>query len=78
MIWSRRLWGVEYRKKGKAMLIGCLWNYEFEQARIHYDGEPTRAMLFQTRKAARAWLKQRPDGGQNLRIIRVRETVKAI
>jgi len=53
--WRRNLWGVEFtsgRRADTPMLIGTAWS----TARPgDYVGEPTRPLLFVSRRTARAW-----------------------
>ena len=53
--WNRKLWGVQLTVSDKSTrLIGQSWDH------IHvcrHDGEPPRAMLFETRRQARMWCK---------------------
>lgn len=71
-------------KDDKPMLIGSQWHV-IERNRDHYYGEPTRAMVFQSRSAARAWCRDqmrqylgREDccGLWRFRPVRVVETVR--
>jgi hypothetical protein len=75
MSWDRVLWGVRFvdtsqliarpgRREG--MLLGQGWDNVRPGT---YEGEPTRALLFTTRKLARAWCQRKqtfyrtyPDG----------------
>ncbi len=89
MNWRRKLWGVEFRgsiKDDKPMLLGSLW-HQLECNRDHYYGEPTRALVFSTREAARAWCRdqmRRYHGSNNVcaawkfRPVRVLEKVQTI
>ena len=87
MIWDRKLWAVEFTgRNGAKMLIGSLWHGE-TMTRSYYDGEPARALLFQSRSAAREWCKAEEakyDGRNDccadwrFRPVRVRETVKVV
>jgi hypothetical protein len=89
--WDRMLWGVEFTGSGPddaPMLIGRLWATEWASS-TPYPGEPTRALLFTTRKMARQWCaetmakwrdgRHRDDCVTRWRVrpVRVRETVKA-
>jgi len=80
--WRRVLWAVEMRSKScrpEGMIVGTAWR-KVEAAR--YNGEPTRCLLFRTRKHARAWCaeatekhaKHSPDW--EFRPIRVREIIE--
>ena len=62
MAWNRLLWGVElFAKKGEAFcLCGTAWMSPPPQSA--YDGEPTRGLLFMTRKQAREWCKEKQAG----------------
>lgn len=88
--WDRLLWGVHFSSghisEDAPMLIGSLW--AADMLGTPYPGEPTRALLFRTRREARAWcaetlIKWR-DGRQRdaivmrwmVRPVRVRETVR--
>lgn len=60
MGWRKALWGVEFKgsiKDDKPMLLGDQWHETVRRGREFYDEEPTRALLFRTRRAARAWCK---------------------
>jgi len=83
MRWHEKLWGIEFRSSpdGEKMLLGRIWH---STKIISYDGEPTRALVFCTRKAARAWCRNKMNAykGQEgvcrkwrFRPIRVIETV---
>ena len=53
--WDKLLWGVEMRSKSckpEGMLIGDAWHSVRTR---HYDGEPCRCLLFNTRRQAREW-----------------------
>lgn len=76
--WHRNLWGIEFVSRGcKPVLIGGLWSESIRE-RACYQGEPTRVLLFQTRKDARAWIKAYDRYPSEMRVARVRETVKVI
>ena len=87
--WDRLLWGVVFSSGNadrEGMLIGGLWATDL--GGTPYAGEPTRALLFCTRKQAREWcaetMRQWRDGRQRddivtrwtVRPVRVRETVQ--
>ena len=87
--WDRPLWGVVFSSRPadrEAMLIGRLWATDL--GGIPYAGEPTRALLFCTRRQAREWcaetMRKWRDGRQRddivtrwtVRPVRVRETVQ--
>ena len=58
--WNRRLWGIELttaRTNDKPTLLGCGWS-EGAHA-TPYFGEPSRALLFTTRAAAREWCRSK-------------------
>lgn len=56
--WNRKLWGVEFSSPGeKPTIIGSLWHREKREA--VYPGEPTSALVFCTRRAAREFCKSR-------------------
>lgn len=51
--WNRKLWGVELiTPNNTTTLIGSGWIHNNVS---HYTGEPTRALLFCTRRQAREW-----------------------
>ncbi len=58
--WSRLLWGVELSSTpDRTMLIGAGWHLPLNTK--HYYDEPTRALLFNTRKSAREYCKAQHD-----------------
>ena len=85
MEWVKNLWGVEFTGSmpgDTPTLLGQAWMNP--RPKSQYDGEPTRAMLFCTRKQARAWCRVkmaeyagRDDccGKWKFRPVRVAETV---
>jgi hypothetical protein len=87
MSWNRKLWGVEFKSyRGGWGLIGAGWHPDYGRG---HHGEPSRALLFTTRAAARQfvsqkqaeWRQRSPDdvlSHWRLRVVRVRETVKRI
>lgn len=55
--WDRRLWGVVVSTNARdstPFLIGEAWDEELRNRQLRDDG-PSRALLFTTRAAARAW-----------------------
>ena len=79
--WDRMLWAVEMRSascRPEGMLIGDAWHAITPPA---YEGEPTRCLLFRTRKQARAWCVEatakhaKHSKDWRFRPVRVRETV---
>lgn len=55
--WTLELWGIMFRgKDGRETLIGRMWH---DLTPVPYDGEPMRALLFTTRKAARDWCRDK-------------------
>lgn len=86
--WRKVLWGVEFKGSiddDAPMLLWGLWHDTVRRGREFYDDEPTRALLFQTRRAARAWCKEemKKYAGRNdccalwrYRPVRVIETVR--
>lgn len=83
MSWNRLLWGVEFTGSNgePARLIGGLWH---EAGSPRYTGEPTRAVLFESRRQAREWCAKKNDSYKQsedfvnrwrVRPARVRETV---
>ena len=86
MRWNRSLWGVEFFAGDgkKRLLLGAGWG---GMTRASYAGEPTHALLFTSRAAARAWcvMKQAGYAGRAdfcaqwwFRPVRVRETVRVV
>ena len=82
MMWDRVLWGVEFRSRDKdepTILVGALWA---SAVRLGHYGEPTRTLLFCTRKQARDWCREsnERDGhlGWKYTPIKVRERVEKI
>jgi len=65
--WHRKLWAVEFSSPidKPPFLIGTDW--EVMSRPVRYPGEPTMALLFQTRKLARAWCKARMESYEDLR-----------
>ena len=61
MSWNRRLWGILFVSRARPgtvdrQIIGAAW----ERPRpAQYPGEPTRCLLFDTRKTAREWCKRK-------------------
>jgi hypothetical protein len=84
-VWDRQLWGVQLiGADGRSRLIGSAWSERTSDS--CYPGEPSRALLFQTRDHARDWCAQkhrlyrtRPEWDScrkwRLRPVRVRERV---
>ena len=88
MQWRKTLWAIEFRgsmKNDPPMMLGQMWH---ELGRfVKYAGEPTRALLFQTREDARAYCAQQRAKNKDrtdcckewrFRPVRVVETVKPI
>ena len=82
MAWDRILWGVEFRGRNKEeppIILGTLWD---DQPRCFHEGEPTRALLFCTRKQARDWCRRSNERDERLDWkfipIKVRERVEKI
>jgi hypothetical protein len=85
--WDRLLWGVEFTggmPDDPPMLLGKAWS-RMHTMNAGLPGEPTRALLFNTRKQARAWCagrntewSERTDSCRKWRVraVRVRETVR--
>lgn len=79
MAWNRKLWGVEFLYgKGQPVLVGSMWHSITRDP--FYLGEPTRALVFQTRKQARTWVAEKMANRSygRFRVVRVRETVRKI
>ena len=54
--WDRPLWGIIFTGLDRVpTMIGSLWHKEAGIAGAKYKGEPTRALLFCTRRQARDW-----------------------
>ena len=82
--WDRKLWGVtlmptQPERGERPLLLGSLCD-DGVVRRGAYPGEPTRKLLFQSRKDCRAWIKaHRGDYfGKHYRCVRVRERVEVI
>lgn len=90
-MWDRKMWGIELwigaGETGKEYvgLLGGGWNGR-EAERARYEGEPTRVLVFRTRKQARDYCvkkhleyKDHPVCGRwRFCPVRVRETVRVI
>ena len=86
--WDRQLWGVRFtagRHDDRPLMIGTRWNPDTRG--MGYEGEPTRVLLFTTRRIARAWCSARHaqysgrhDNCARWRFtpVRVRETVREV
>ncbi len=82
--WNRLLWAIEFSSpRERPMLIGRTWDYGPK----HHADEPSRALLFTTRRAARGWCARehaqyagRTDycADWRFRPVRVRETVRRV
>lgn len=76
--WDRKLWGIVFlatRPRDRPILIGGAWHVSGQVK--SYQGEPTRALVFQTRSDARDWVKTRAGwGAERYRVVRVREIVR--
>jgi len=78
--WDRLLWAVAFKSPGtnQPFLVGESWHAVRLAA---YVDEPTRALLFRTRRTAREWAKaktldsKRHSTGWKLWAVRVRETL---
>lgn len=78
--WNRSLWGVELTgADGEKMLIGRVWDHRHDQSKYQPD-EPTRALLFMTRKQAAEWCRAKRAvnkvKGWRFTAVRVIETVR--
>jgi hypothetical protein len=73
--------GIEFHGRGTnpPILIGTAWNPNLV---YNHPNEPTRALLFTSRKSARAWCKARESAckelGWRFVPVKVRETVVKI
>lgn len=90
--WSHLRWGVvfltpESETGYRARMIGSL--FHDEAGKSPYPGEPTRALVFHTRRDAREWCEAEnakwrdyPVGhicrNWRMRVVRVRETVTVV
>jgi hypothetical protein len=77
--WDRTLWAVAFWSGDReAFLCGEAWHVLRPPA---YEDEPCRSLIFKTRRAARAWAKQktieckRHSDDWHFRAVRVRETL---
>lgn len=85
MGWDRKLWGVEFFDvRDRLPILGTTWG---GTGSSQYEGEPTRALLFSSRAAARGWCaKERAKYAERIdscrhwrfRPIRVRERISAL
>ena len=56
--WCKHLWGVLMHGTipgDRPILLGALWHDDTRHFEKSYPGEPTRALLFQSRREARQW-----------------------
>ena len=84
--WDRLLWGVEFSQPDeRPFLVGEGW--ATYPAQPLYDGQPTRALLYNTRKQARKWCSDQPRNYADrqdccakwrFRPVRVRERVTKV
>ena len=59
--WERMLWGVVFTSGlGDKVIIGEAWHAE-RFKRSAYPSEPTRALLFMSRSAARDWCRDQNE-----------------
>ena len=79
--WDRLLWGIQLTTpRGKPILIGSVWS----DAREYSPGEPSRPLLFLSRRSAREWCAQKTArmlsesavADWRFRPVRVREIVR--
>ncbi len=87
MTWDTKRWGIEFRSPlTKPHLLGAGWCNARRAIDYHPD-EPARALLFCTRKAARAWCANECAkfagcsdccADWRFRVVRVRERVTVI
>lgn len=82
-LWDRRFYAVQLRTgKGPDAIIGEAWDNRYPTL----PQQPSRALLFTTRQAARTWCRRRNDEWQQnpatrqwrARPVRVRETVSVM
>ena len=79
-VWDRKLWGVALapnKIRDCPSLLVSSWDNSTWQV---YAGQPTRPMIFQTRKQCHAWIAaHRGDYfAKQYRCVRVRERVEVI
>jgi hypothetical protein len=84
-LWNRKMWGVTMKSPLSPLsLLGRAW---IRGEKPNYEGEPSRTLVFQTRRQAReycraenTWCKARTDCCHEwkFRAVRVRETVRMI
>ena len=80
MAWDRMKWGIALttRLDPKPALIGGMWH---PNGKARYPGEPTRAVLFDTRAQARSWARSKTQEANmhspdwRFHVVRVREVV---
>ena len=80
-MWDKKLWGIEYTMFDGRKIIISNMRHHYSTAPHLYPGEPSRAMLFTTRKAAREWMAREQYYSiprKEWRVVRVRETVRKI
>lgn len=77
--WDRLLWGIQLTTpRSKPILIGSAWS----DAREYSPGEPSRPLLFLSRRSAREWCAKRTASSSaatkdwRYRPVRVREIVR--
>jgi hypothetical protein len=77
MSWNRKLWGVELiTEKEPGLLLGTAWNSHTRTP--DYNGEPTRCLLFLTRKQAKEWCKKKNGKTWQFSPVRVIENISKI
>lgn len=83
-MWDRIMWGIEFRNGNETpTLLGGGWG-GFNAGVSRYKGEPTRALVFSTRRQARDYCRMKHQeykdhpicGKWRFRPVRVRETVR--
>lgn len=79
--WSHQYWGVLLLSDGKEpILISGSWHPKIKYT---YEGEPSRPVLFTTRKLARIWCKELNEMCKHVsiwkfKVVKVKYNVKAI
>ncbi len=80
--WNRKLWAVECSaERCETVIIGKAWHIIKDG---DYPGEPTKCLLFVTRKDARQWCMEatkkhsKHSPHWRFRAVRVRETVAIV